>query len=76
MPYYHVQHATPLSDEQQDKIAASITRIHTELFNAPAIFVNVEFTEHSKAKTYVAGKRVSPSLQSLVFTIYTNPSAL
>ena len=58
MPLYTVQHSCPLSTPQQDELAAAITRLHTQKFTAPSLFVNVTFTDTSSQPTYVAGKRV------------------
>ena len=65
MPLYQVQHSSPLSQDQQDKLAAKITEIHTEKFTTLSLFVNVTFTDISSQPTYVAGKRVRPHSLSL-----------
>ncbi|TKA77197.1 hypothetical protein B0A49_01842 [Cryomyces minteri] len=57
MPLYEVEHICPLTVSQQDELAAAITKIHTEKFTAPALFVNVRFTNISEQTTYVGGKR-------------------
>jgi len=57
MPLYLISHAAPLSTAQQDTLAAAITKIHTELFTAPALFVNVRFSEASQHVGYVGGKK-------------------
>jgi hypothetical protein len=57
MPLYLFSHAIDLSPEQQDKLAVSITKIHTELFTAPSLFVNVRFSPASQYTGYVGGKR-------------------
>jgi phenylpyruvate tautomerase PptA (4-oxalocrotonate tautomerase family) len=57
MPLYSISHATSLSDEQQDQLAEGITKIHTNLFAAPRLFVNVHFSPASDYKGYVGGKR-------------------
>lgn len=59
MPLYDVEHICKLSDSQQDELAGAITKIHSEQFSAPALFVNVRFTDISQQALYVAGKRVS-----------------
>ena len=60
MPLYQVEHICHLSDAQQDSLAQDITKIHTEKFTAPSLFVNVTFNDISSQRTYVAGKRVCP----------------
>ena len=57
MPAYEVEHICPLTVGQQDELAETITKIHSEQFNAPKLFVNVRFTNIEKHVTYVAGKR-------------------
>lgn len=57
MPAYEVEHVCPLAIGQQDELAEAITKIHSEQFNAPRIFVNVRFTNIENQATYVAGKR-------------------
>lgn len=59
MPIYQVHHVCPLTDEQQDQLAEAITVCHTEILNAPRLFVNVFFVDAAKQNRYVAGKRVS-----------------
>ena len=64
MPFYHV--ITPqelLDDTQRGEIAAEITRIHTTLTGAPAIFVNVFFQDAPAGRRYTAGK---PSATSII----------
>lgn len=58
MPVYDVEHIHPLSDRQQDRLAEEITKIHSEKFDAPRLFVNVNFKNITNIRTYVAGKRV------------------
>ena len=65
MPLYQIEHICHLADSQQDTLAEAITGIHTEVFTAPSLFVNVTFTNISSQRTYVAGKRVS----LLIYTI-------
>ena len=56
MPMYEVEHTCVLTPSQKDDIAEAITKIHSEQFGAPRIFVNVRF--RSEEYVYVAGKRV------------------
>jgi len=68
MPNYEIEHICPLTEGQKDEIASAITRIHTEQFKAPRLFVNCRFTNIKDHSIYVAGKRVrSPfSINSIV----------
>ena len=59
MPFYDVQHTLSLSEKQKEKLADAITPVHTLLFTAPKLFVNVAFTDVSNREIFAAGKRVS-----------------
>lgn len=61
MPNYEIEHICPLTESQKDEIAEAITRIHTEQFKAPRLFVNCRFTNIKDHAVYVAGKRVGLS---------------
>lgn len=58
MPAYEVEHICPLTEAQKDELAEAITKIHSEQFSTPKIFVNIRFTNVENHCTYVAGKRV------------------
>lgn len=62
MPYYVIAHADPLTVQQRDALAATITKVHTTLFTTPSIFVNVKFEDTSTASYYVGGRKVSRSI--------------
>ncbi|KAL9097024.1 MAG: hypothetical protein Q9165_000988 [Trypethelium subeluteriae] len=57
MPMYEVEHVCTLTPSQKDDLAEAITKIHSEQFTTPRIFVNVRFTDISEHDMYVAGKR-------------------
>lgn len=59
MPAYEVEHVIPLTSQQKDEIAQSITATHTSLFTTPSLFVNVRFTDTSEQDIYVGGKKVA-----------------
>ncbi|BCS27687.1 uncharacterized protein APUU_60735A [Aspergillus puulaauensis] len=59
MPFYQIEHATPLNKPQRDALATSITTIHTRKFATPSLFVNVRFTDASRDVNYVGGKECS-----------------
>lgn len=63
MPYYVIAHADPLTVEQRDALAATITQIHTGLFTTPTIFVNVKFEGTSAVPHYVGGRKVGRPIQ-------------
>ncbi|KAK2610434.1 hypothetical protein N8I77_003862 [Diaporthe amygdali] len=56
MPWYIVSHRDPISSSQRDELASAITKVHTNLFTTPSLFVNVRFEDASKAHHYVGGK--------------------
>lgn len=56
MPYYTVQHLTPLTSAQKDAIAEAITRIHTTQFDVLRNFINVRFFPLSpETELYIGG---------------------
>jgi len=59
MPNYEVEHVCPLTISQRDEVAAAITRIHSDKFETPKLFVNIRFTDIKEHCVYVAGKRRS-----------------
>lgn len=72
MPLYEISHAVDLAPAQQDQIAEAITKIHTEMFTAPRLFVNVRFSPSSNFVGYVGGKKVS--VNSIVGHVRHGPS--
>lgn len=70
MPAYEVEHICELTDDQKDQLAEAITKIHSQQFSTPRVFVNVRITDISDQRTYVAGKQVSYN-----FPKEHNPSA-
>lgn len=64
MPAYEVEHVCKLSDDQKDQLAEAITKIHSQQFSTPRLFVNVRITDISDQRTYVAGKQVSKSFKT------------
>ena len=59
MPLYDVEHTTSLTSSQRDALAMAITKIHSEKFTTPKLFVNVRFVDLRQRKGeahYVAGK--------------------
>lgn len=73
MPLYEVEHIRALTEQQQDDLAEAITQIHADQFGAIRLFVNVRFTDVSKHRVYVAGKRVGYST-SYSFSNFHFPS--
>jgi hypothetical protein len=58
MPLYDIEHTTPLSDSQQERLAVLFTGIHATRFKTPKFFVNVRYTDASKQVVFRGGKRV------------------
>ena len=58
MPLYEVSHITPLASEQKEELAKAITKIHSEKFTTPSVFVNVIYTDVSERDAFVGGKSV------------------
>lgn len=59
MPWYVVSLREPIGSSERDELASAITKVHTNLFTAPSLFVNVRFEDASNIYHYVGGKRVS-----------------
>jgi len=72
MPLYEVEHICALTEQQQDALAEAITQLHAEQFGALRLFVNVRFTDVSKHKTYIAGKKVRHGIACTQETIRSN----
>ncbi|KAK7720031.1 hypothetical protein SLS64_002212 [Diaporthe eres] len=57
----------PIGSSERDELASAITKVHTNLFTTPSLFVNVRFEDASSVHHYVGGKRVSqPSVPSIL----------
>lgn len=59
MPLYDVEHTTPLNSSQRKALANAITKIHSETFTTPKLFVNVRFVDLRQRKgevLFVAGE--------------------
>ncbi|KAF3931565.1 hypothetical protein ABW19_dt0208654 [Dactylella cylindrospora] len=57
MPFYQVFHSIALSDDQKDELAQVITKAHSGVTGALAMFVNVEFYHNTNPWQYVGGMR-------------------
>lgn len=57
MPIYEIQHSIPLTPSQRDSLAAAITKLHSETFTTPRLFVQAFFTDISQRNMYIGGKR-------------------
>ncbi|KAI3397601.1 hypothetical protein diail_10573 [Diaporthe ilicicola] len=67
MPWYIVCLREPIDATQRDELASAITRVHTNIFTTPSLFVNVRFEDESKVHHYVGGKpKLVNSIQSHV----------
>jgi len=58
MPLYEVEHFIGLNGPMKSRLALGITKIHSEIFTTPSLFVNVRFTDVSSQDTYVGGMKV------------------
>jgi phenylpyruvate tautomerase PptA (4-oxalocrotonate tautomerase family) len=67
MPAYDIEHICELSDNQKDQLAEAVTKIHSEQFSTPRLFVNVRITDTSSQRTYVAGKQASQQQMSALY---------
>lgn len=76
MPFYQVYHSYPLNDLHRRLLAARITTLHCEAFNAPRLLVHVRFfPEHSPDHTYfVGGVSHSSSSNRIVGLVRTSAS--
>ncbi|KAI1495741.1 hypothetical protein F5X99DRAFT_108065 [Biscogniauxia marginata] len=72
MPLYDFTHNASLSSQQQDDLAAAITKIHTTYFTTPSFFVNVRFTSADGYRAYVGGKRKQANI--LTARVRTSPA--
>ena len=70
MPNYEVEHICPLTASQQDELAEAITKIHSEKFNTPKLFVNIRFTNIAEHVVYLAGKRVRSHSTNSLMNLY------
>ncbi|RBR24380.1 uncharacterized protein FIESC28_02870 [Fusarium coffeatum] len=76
MPFYQVYHSYPLNDLHRRLLAARITTLHCEAFNAPRFLVHVRFfPENSPDYTYfVGGVSHSSSSNRIVGLVRTSAS--
>ncbi|KAH6679161.1 hypothetical protein B0J14DRAFT_580185 [Halenospora varia] len=51
MPFYDIQHSTPLSPSQKSSLATQITQLHSTTFNTPSLFVNIKFSLPQSSST-------------------------
>ena len=57
MPRYDVLLVVPLTDHQYDDFQEAVTKIHTESFKVPSLFVNIAYTDTTSQVQYIAGKK-------------------
>lgn len=63
MPVYEVTTTQGTLDaEQRSKLAAEITKVHTEETGSPAAFVQVVFPELPAGHSYTAGTEATPAI--------------
>ncbi|KAF4548169.1 Hypothetical protein D9617_31g064050 [Elsinoe fawcettii] len=58
MPLYQIYHSYPLSQEQKQTLASSVTKLHATTFTTPSFFVHVRFIPEDSAGVnyFMAGK--------------------
>nr|POE72508.1 hypothetical protein CFP56_12381 [Quercus suber] len=56
MPFYEIQHSTPLTVSQRDHLADGITTLHATTFTTPRLFVNVTFHDTAVVSQYIGGR--------------------
>ena len=66
MPFYEIQHSTPLTPEQRQSLAERITDLHAITFTAPRLFVNVRFTSLANEEDYFYGGKQRPGTNRIV----------
>ncbi|RDW81411.1 uncharacterized protein DSM5745_04968 [Aspergillus mulundensis] len=67
MPFYQIEHSTPLIRPQRNALALAITTIHTRKFATPSLFVNVRFTDSGDHVNYVGGKECTSMNRVLAY---------
>ncbi|KAK2595213.1 hypothetical protein QQS21_007066 [Conoideocrella luteorostrata] len=78
MPLYEVYHSYPLTIEQRQTLAKSITDLHCTTFTTPSFFVHVRFIAHDpRDQTYfTAGKPRTVNSNRIICTVRTSPARL
>ncbi|KAL4726657.1 hypothetical protein ACLX1H_005545 [Fusarium chlamydosporum] len=76
MPFYQIHHSCPLTQNQRQLLATSITQLHCRAFNTPAFFVHVRFypEENSDNTYFVAGWPHPATSNRIVGLVRTSPS--
>ncbi|OHF04237.1 hypothetical protein CORC01_00576 [Colletotrichum orchidophilum] len=78
MPFYQVHHTYPLTQQQRQSIALSITNLHCSAFATPAFFVHVSFIkQESKSDDgtyFMAGKPHSSNSNRIIALVRTSAS--
>lgn len=57
MPLYDVEYVTPLTPDQQERLAKAYTAIHCRRFHTPRFFINVRYTDVSAQVVFRGGVR-------------------
>ncbi|KAI5207459.1 hypothetical protein E4T39_01878 [Aureobasidium subglaciale] len=69
MPAYEVEHISKLTDDQKDQLAEAITKIHSQQFSTPKLFVNYKsnrifaYVRHGPSRTQSDYDAVSNALE-------------
>ncbi|PWY74480.1 putative cis-3-chloroacrylic acid dehalogenase [Aspergillus sclerotioniger CBS 115572] len=76
MPLYKVYHSYPITDEQRQALATSITNLHCETFTTPSFFVHIRFIPHdaSDGNYFMAGRPRLINSNYIVGIVRTSPA--
>ncbi|KAM5378777.1 hypothetical protein ACJZ2D_004250 [Fusarium nematophilum] len=76
MPFYEVHHSLPLTPDQRQSLASSITYLHCTAFTTPSFFVHVHFKAHdaSDGSYFMAGKPRTTNSNRIIGIVRTSPA--
>ncbi|PYI05170.1 hypothetical protein BO78DRAFT_151944 [Aspergillus sclerotiicarbonarius CBS 121057] len=76
MPPYKVYHSYPMTDEQRQALATSITDLHCETFTTPSFFVHIRFIPHDArdGNYFMAGRTRLNDSNHIVGIVRTSPT--
>ncbi|RSM19124.1 hypothetical protein CDV31_002045 [Fusarium ambrosium] len=76
MPFYETHHSYPLSDDERQSIARSITDLHCTAFKTPSFFVHIQFVSRdiNDRTYYMAGKPRVVNSNRIIGVVRTSPS--
>jgi phenylpyruvate tautomerase PptA (4-oxalocrotonate tautomerase family) len=74
MPFYEITHSYPLTPTQRQLIAERITDLHSTTFNAPSLFVNINFSPITSSEDYFYGGKRRPNTNRIFAHVRSGPS--